>query len=57
MALSCPFKTKLPGSLGQWDLWCSFSLVLQLEGDVQALVRRFYALQSERVEAYHLLEE
>ncbi|KAJ7308394.1 hypothetical protein JRQ81_008936 [Phrynocephalus forsythii] len=28
-----------------------------LEGDVQALVRRFYALQGERVEAYRLFEE
>ncbi|XP_048353585.1 required for excision 1-B domain-containing protein [Sphaerodactylus townsendi] len=27
------------------------------EGDLQALVRRFYSLQSERVEAYRLFEE
>ncbi|XP_061456710.1 required for excision 1-B domain-containing protein isoform X2 [Rhineura floridana] len=31
--------------------------LVQLEEEVQALVRRFYALQSERVEAYHLFEE
>ncbi|XP_063003055.1 required for excision 1-B domain-containing protein isoform X1 [Elgaria multicarinata webbii] len=28
-----------------------------LEEDAQVLIRRFYALQSERVEAYHLFEE
>ncbi|XP_032992537.1 required for excision 1-B domain-containing protein [Lacerta agilis] len=28
-----------------------------LEADVQTLVHRFYALQTERVEAYHLFEE
>ncbi|KAL8177744.1 UNVERIFIED_CONTAM: hypothetical protein K2H54_017863 [Gekko kuhli] len=30
---------------------------LEAEGDVPALVRRFYSLQSERVEAYRLFDE
>uniref|UniRef100_A0ACB8F202 Uncharacterized protein n=1 Tax=Sphaerodactylus townsendi TaxID=933632 RepID=A0ACB8F202_9SAUR len=30
---------------------------MEAEGDLQALVRRFYSLQSERVEAYRLFEE
>ncbi|XP_053228839.1 required for excision 1-B domain-containing protein, partial [Podarcis raffonei] len=33
------------------------SIAAMLEADVQTLVHRFYALQSERVEAYHLFEE
>uniref|UniRef100_A0A6J0SPK2 Required for excision 1-B domain-containing protein n=1 Tax=Pogona vitticeps TaxID=103695 RepID=A0A6J0SPK2_9SAUR len=52
-----PRKGRLYHFLSLWCSACALPRGAMFEDNVQALVRRFYALQSERVEAYHLLEE